>query len=69
MITDKNMMDIIRIEGKKHKISQEEMALKLGVSRTAINKWYKGEYFPTITNYVKMCEILGLTILVENTNR
>lgn len=43
---------------RKHKrISQEELAEKLGVSRQSISKWETGENFPSMQNIMCLCAI------------
>lgn len=43
---------------RKHKkISQEELAEKLGVSRQSISKWETGENFPSMQNIMCLCDI------------
>ena len=42
---------------KAKKISQEELAEKLGVSRQSVSKWETGENYPSMTNIVCLCDI------------
>ena len=42
---------------KMRKISQEELADKLGVSRQSISKWETGENYPSMQNIVCLCSI------------
>ena len=42
---------------KQRKISQEELAEKLGVSRQSISKWETGENYPSMQNIMCLCTI------------
>ena len=42
---------------KSKKISQEDLADKLGVSRQSISKWETGENYPSMQNIVCLCSI------------
>ena len=44
------------------RMSQQELAEKLDVSRQTINAIEKGDYNPTIKLCVGICRILGLTL-------
>lgn len=46
----------------KARLSQQELADKLGVSRQTINAIEKGDYNPTIRLCVGICRVLGLTL-------
>ena len=48
-----NLKEIRKIK----KISQEELAEKLGVSRQSISKWETGENYPTMNNIICLCDI------------
>lgn len=47
---------------KSQKISQEELAEKLGVSRQSISKWETGENFPSMQNIMCLCDIFKCKI-------
>lgn len=47
---------------KMKKISQEELAEKLGVSRQSISKWETGENYPSMTNIMCLCTIFNCKI-------
>ena len=42
---------------KQRKISQEELAEKLGISRQSISKWETGENYPSMQNIMCLCTI------------
>jgi len=42
---------------KLKKISQEELASSVGVSRQSVSKWECGESYPTMDNLFSLCEI------------
>ncbi len=44
---------------KKNKISQEELAEKLGVSRQSVSKWETGENYPSMHNIMILCDLLN----------
>ena len=47
---------------KKHNLSQEELAEKLGVSRQAVSKWERSEASPDTDNIIALAKIYGLTL-------
>ena len=47
---------------KSQKISQEELAYKLGVARQSISKWETGENYPSMTNIMCLCDIFHCKI-------
>lgn len=47
---------------KKHNLSQEELAAKIGVSRQAISKWERAEASPDTDNLILLAEIYGVTL-------
>ena len=44
------------------KISQEELADRLGVSRQSVSKWETGENYPSMTNIMCLCTIFKCNI-------
>ena len=54
---------------KKHHLSQEELAEKLGVSRQAISKWECGDALPDTDNLISISKLYGVSLdeLVGNT--
>lgn len=47
---------------KKHNLSQEELAEKIGVSRQAISKWERAEASPDTDNLILLAEIYGVSL-------
>ncbi len=47
---------------KKHGLSQEELAERLGVSRQAVSKWERSEASPDTDNLIALAKIYGLTL-------
>ena len=50
----------IRKLRKGRKISQEELAEKLGVSRQSVSLWENGQTQPTIENIIAIAEVFGV---------
>lgn len=42
---------------KQKRMSQEQLAEKVNVSRQSISKWEKGESYPTMNNIMSLCKI------------
>lgn len=53
---------------KSQKLSQEELAEKVQVSRQSVSKWETGEAYPTMNNILELCQIFHCQIndLVNN---
>ncbi len=49
---------------KQHKITQMELADKLGVTRQAISKWEQGTAFPSTENLIQLGKLYGVSIEV-----
>ena len=49
--------DNLKLIRKMRKVSQEELADKLGVSRQSVSKWETGENYPSMQNIVCLCSI------------
>lgn len=47
---------------KEHKLSQEALAEKLGLSRQAISKWERAEASPDTDNLIALAEIYGISL-------
>ncbi|WP_337381411.1 helix-turn-helix transcriptional regulator, partial [Ruminococcus sp.] len=47
---------------KKHNLSQEDLANKIGVSRQAVSKWERAEASPDTDNLILLAEIYGVSL-------
>ena len=47
---------------KKHGLSQEELADRLGVSRQAVSKWERGEAYPDTDNLIELAKIYNISL-------
>lgn len=47
---------------KKHGLSQEDLAYKLGVSRQAISKWERSESSPDTDNLIELANLYGISL-------
>lgn len=47
---------------KQHKLSQEALAEKLGLSRQSISKWERAEASPDTDNLIALAEVYGITL-------
>ncbi len=47
---------------KKQKLTQEELASKLGVSNRSVSNWENGKNMPDLSLFKPLCEILGISI-------
>lgn len=47
---------------KEKKMSQEQLADALNLSRQAISKWESGQNYPDIENLILLSDILGVTV-------
>ena len=47
---------------KQHKITQMELADKLGVSRQAVSKWEQGTALPSTENLIHLSELYGVPL-------
>ena len=46
---------------KKHNLSQEELANKIGVSRQAVSKWESAQSIPDLQRVIQLSEIFGVS--------
>lgn len=59
----------VKMARKQLKLSQEKMAVKLGVSFSTVNRWEKGHSLPSYmaqTQFEQLCKENGITF-PENT--
>lgn len=54
--------EVIRRYRKSKNMTQEEMAVRLGVTAPAVNKWENGNSFPDITLLAPIARLLGITV-------
>ena len=54
--------DAMREARKEKRMSQQQLADRLGVSRQTINAIESGDYNPTIRLCIGICKALGLTL-------
>lgn len=54
--------DNLRKLRKQKKISQEDLASKVGVSRQSVSKWENGEAYPEMNNILELCRIFNCHI-------
>ena len=47
---------------KKNKITQEELAEELNLSRQSVSKWETGEAYPETDKLIALCDIFGVTL-------
>jgi len=47
---------------KSHNLSQEELAVKLGVSRQAVSKWERAESSPDTDNLICLSKLYGISL-------
>ena len=45
-----------------HQLSQEAVALELGVSRQAVTKWESGQSNPSTANMMALCRLYGVSL-------
>lgn len=54
--------DNLKAIRKHHKISQEQLAERVGVSRQSVSKWETGEAYPEMHNILQLCKIFNCKI-------
>lgn len=47
---------------KNAKLSQEELASKLFVSRQTVSQWENDQTSPTVDNFLRLCEVFGISM-------
>lgn len=54
--------DNLKLLRKEKKLSQEDLAEKMNVSRQSVSKWETGEAYPEMNNILQLCKIFGCKI-------
>ena len=54
--------DNLKIIRKSKKMSQEQLAEKVNVSRQSVSKWENGEAYPEMNNILQLCKIFNCKI-------
>ena len=54
--------DNLKLIRKNKKMSQEELAEKVNVSRQSVSKWENGESYPEMNNILELCKIFNIKI-------
>lgn len=57
-----NIGTVIRTQRKGCGLTQEEMAKRLGVTASAVNKWESGASLPDVTMLAPIARLLGITV-------
>jgi transcriptional regulator with XRE-family HTH domain len=47
---------------KEKQITQEQLAVQLGVTSKSVSKWENGNCLPDASKYKSLCEILDITV-------
>ena len=61
-MNQKKIGQFIAENRKKQKMTQAELAEKLGVSDRSVSKWETGRCMPDLSLFEPLCEQLGITI-------
>ena len=54
--------DNLKLLRKERKLSQEDLAERMNVSRQSVSKWETGEAYPEMNNILQLCKIFGCKI-------
>ena len=54
--------DNLKLLRKNKKMSQEELAERMNVSRQSVSKWETGEAYPEINNILQLCKVFNCKI-------
>lgn len=57
-----NLSENLHFLRKRDKITQEELADRLGVSRQAVSKWETGEAFPETDKLIMLCDMFNVSL-------
>ena len=52
----------IAVNRKKKKLTQSDLAEKLGVTDRSVSNWENGKNMPDLSLFKPLCDILGITI-------
>ena len=61
MIELKDIQNRLREEIKSSRLSQKEIAEKLGVNPSTVSKYMKQNKFPAIDTFANLCDILDIS--------
>ena len=62
MMDQEKIGKFIASKRKEKKLTQEELALKLGVTNKAVSKWERGRCLPDLSIIQELCKILGISV-------
>ena len=54
---------LIKTEIKKQKMTQKDVAIRIGLSETALSQIIKDVYFPSKSTIKKLCDILKVKLI------
>lgn len=57
-----NFSDKLQVLRKNKGFTQEDLAARLNVSRTAVAKWEAGQSYPDIMNLIQLSEMMNVTV-------
>lgn len=65
-----NLSENLQLLRKKNRLSQEELADKLSISRQAVSKWESGQSTPDLNKLIILAELYNVTVdsLLKDTN-
>ena len=52
----------LKLIRKSKKMSQEQLAEKVNVSRQSVSKWETGDAYPEMSNILELCKIFNIKI-------
>lgn len=59
---DKDLGYALKVEREKQKMTQQEVADKLGVSKMAVSNWESGNRSMYASTFRDYCKVLGVTM-------
>lgn len=62
MSSEYNFADNLKAERVRRGLSQEELASKLGVTKSAISLYEVGKISPTLSRVEQLADVLGVTV-------